>query len=161
PVADQARFKQLGLERLLHYDPYPRKSLIDHFYAPEVKLDDVMALRAVEQGNFVSAGYDSDVRKASGRVELIERRAGQAAGTSLRLEKTIRLDADSDTLTIRYLLECLPHRHPLHFAVEFNFAGLAANQDDRYFYLDGRKKAGQLQTVLDDPSTKQIGLVDD
>src|SRR5262249_30196034 len=69
PVADQARFKQLGLERLLHYDPYPRKSLIDHFYAPEVKLDDVMALRAVEQGNFVSAGYDSDVRKASGRVE--------------------------------------------------------------------------------------------
>ena len=37
----------------------------------------------------------------------------------------------------------------LHFAVEFNFAGMAAGADDRYFLVHGGERAGQLQTLQD------------
>jgi alpha-amylase len=94
-------------------------------------------------------------------VKLTERRVGHVNGAEVRLAKEITLEAESDVLNICYCLDRLPPRRQFHFAVEFNFAGLAANEENRYFYLDGRQRAGQLQTLLDVPKTKQIGLVDD
>jgi len=44
----------------------------------------------------------------------------------------VTLDAGGSTLQIAYLLEGLPPDRPMHFAVEFNFAGLPAGADDRY-----------------------------
>jgi alpha-amylase len=49
----------------------------------------------------------------------------------------------------------------LHFAIEFNFAGMAAGAEDRYFYYDGRQRAGQLQTLQDLHNTDRLGLVDE
>src|SRR5205823_2223719 len=54
-----------------------------------------------------------------------------------------------------------PHDRPLCFAVEFNFAGMAAGADDRYFYHDGRARAGQLQTLQELANADRIGLVDE
>jgi alpha-amylase len=75
--------------------------------------------------------------------------------------KEISLRPGSDALDIRYVLEGLPRGARLHFAVEFNFAGMAAGADDRYFYHDGRARAGQLQTLQDLTGTDRIGLVDE
>jgi alpha-amylase len=38
---------------------------------------------------------------------------------------------------------------------------MAAGADDRYFYFDGRARAGQLQTLQDLAGTDRIGLVDE
>jgi alpha-amylase len=160
-VGDQPRFKQQGLDRLLHYDPYPRKSLIDHFYPAETKLDDLVALRAQELGDFVTGGFQHELRKNGRAVQLQMRREGRVGDAEVRVAKHITLATESDTLTIRYQLERLPRDRRLIFAVEFNFAGLAANEENRYFYLDGRTKAGQLQTLLDVPANSLVGLVDD
>jgi len=160
-VGDQPRFKQQGLERLLQYDSYSRKCLIDHFYAPETNLNELVALRAQEQGDFVTGAYQHELRKNGRGVHLLLRRVGRVGDSEVRVAKQIGLATECDTLTIRYQLDRVPRDRRLLFAVEFNFAGLAANQDDRYFYLDGRNKAGQLQTLLDIPSSSLIGLVDD
>ena len=65
----------------------------------------------------------------------------------LRITKGLTLEAGSSLLEIAYLLEGLPHDRPLHFAVEFNFAGLPAGADDRYFYdRDGTGSASSARS---------------
>ena len=58
----------------------------------------------------------------------------------MRISKEIALEANSDTLDISYLLENIPRDRPLHFAIEFNFAGMAAGADDRYFYYESKPR---------------------
>jgi len=156
-------FKQVGLEHKLQYDPYLRKSLIDHFYEPRVTANQLAGLEEVELGDFVTGTYEQRVRRVDGAVQLTLHRAGQAAGAPVRVTKEVTLRPASEVLEVRYILEGLPRSHgaPLHFAVEFNFAGMAAGADDRYFYHDGRARAGQLQTLQDLPAVDGIGLVDE
>ena len=154
-------FKQAGLDRLLHYDPYLRKSLIDHFYDPRLTLADLAGMRAAELGNFATGPYEHRVRRDGDGAILTLSRSGQAAGVGVRITKEITLQPASDLFEIRYLLENLPREPKLHFAVEFNFAGMAAGADDRYFYHNGRPRAGQLQTLQDLPNADRIGLVDE
>jgi alpha-amylase len=153
--------KQSGLDRLLQYDAYLRKSLIDHFYDPRVTLDQLAACQETELGDFVTGPYEHRVRRGEQELVLSMQRSGQAAGASVRVTKEIRLAAGADALEVRYLLENLPHNERLLFAVECNFAGMAAGADDRYFYHAGKPRAGQLQTLQDLADVDRIGLVDE
>jgi alpha-amylase len=158
---EQVKFKHKGLERLLHYDHYLRKSLIDHFYEPGVTLAELTNLRETELGDFVAGAYTFQVKRSGRRVQLLLQRAGRVAGAAVRVTKEVTIEADSDTLAVRYVLDDVPSDRPLHFAVEFNFAGMAAGADDRYFYHDGQARAGQLQTLQDLERADRIGLVDE
>ncbi len=160
-IHDRVIFKQSGLDRLLHYDPYLRKSLIDHFYEPRATLEELAACEEVELGDFVTGAYEHRVRRSGSEVQLTLHRAGQAAGVPVRLTKEIRLRGGSDLLEVRYFLENLPRAPQLHFGVEFHFAGMAAGAEDRYFYHDGRPRAGQLQTLQELFQAEHIGLVDE
>src|SRR5262249_54028593 len=91
---------------------------------------------------------------------LTLRRSGQAAGHSVRLTKEVRLRPGSDALEARYVLENLPREPRLRFAVEFNFAGMAAGAEDRYFHLEG-PRLGQLQTLQDLADADRLNLVDE
>src|SRR5690606_9307103 len=79
----------------------------------------------------------------------------------IKITKGVTLEAGSNQLEITYLLEGLPHDYPLHFGVEFNFAGLPAGADDRYFYRGNRERLGQLQTQLELDNAFDLGLVDE
>lgn len=160
-VNDRVVFKQEGLDQLLQYDAYLRKSLIDHFYEPDLTLEELAACQETELGDFVTSPYEHRVRRQGSEVQLILQRSGSVASQSVRLTKEVRLRGDSDTLEVRYLLENCPRQPRLHFAVECNFAGMAAGADDRYFYTDGRQRQGQLQTLQDLTNTDRIGLVDE
>jgi alpha-amylase len=160
-IHDRVVFKQAGLERLLQYDPYLRKSLIDHFYEPGQTLEDLVALRERELGDFVAGGYDCTFSGMGSTKSATFRRAGQAAGAPVRIQKTVSLTPIADSLNIAYRLENLPKDRTLHFAVEFNFAGMAAGADDRYFYHNGQPRAGQLQSLQNLTNSNRIGLVDE
>jgi alpha-amylase len=160
-IHDRVVFKQAGLERLLQYDPYLRKSLIDHFYEPGQTLEDLVALKEKELGDFVTGHYECQLDDSQKGVAAVFRRSGQAAGASVRIQKTVSLDAGADALSISYRLENLPKDRTMHFAVEFNFAGMAAGADDRYFYYDGQLRAGQLQSLQNLSNADRIGLVDE
>jgi alpha-amylase len=160
-IHERVVFKQEGLDRLLQYDRYLRKSLLDHFYEPKTAITDVAALKETELGDFVLGPYEHRVRRNGAAVQLVLTRAGKVDGAPVRVTKEVTLRPETDHLDIHYLLEGLPRDKKLHFAVEFNFAGMAAGADDRYFYYDGRPRAGQLQTMQDLTSSDRIGLVDE
>jgi len=160
-VVEGARFKQSGLERLLQYDRYQRKSLIDHFYGPSVTLEQLAAHQEAEAGDFVGAAYEFQIKRHRRAVHVLMQREGQAAGSNVKLTKMLSLEAESDTLAIRYALAGAPHLGGFHFGIEFNFAGMAAGQEDRYFHHDRAARAGQLQTLQDVADLRTFGLVDE
>lgn len=160
-IHDRVVFKQPGLENRLQYDAYPRKSLLDHFFDESVTLEAVAAGKALERGDFVEGSYEARLRRNPGRIQALLSRQGNVMGHSLKITKGITLEAGSSVLEIAYLLEGLPVGQALHFAVEFNFSGLPAGADDRYFHDGHQVRLGQLGTQLDLAGIQAVNLVDE
>jgi alpha-amylase len=160
-VVAEARFKHEGLDQLLHYDRYLRKGLLDHFFAPSVTLADLANLRERELGDFCTGPYEVQTKQTTRAVHVVLQRQGWVDGHPVKLAKVVGLEGESDTLQVRYVLEGLPVGRAVCFAVEWNFAGLAAGQDDRYYHCDHQPRAGQLQTLQDVEGISQFGLTDE
>ena len=159
-IHDRVVFKQQGLEDLLQYDKFPRKSLVDHFFDHGITAEDIQRSTAIERGDFVALPYDAKLRRGSGKIQVQMRREGNAWGIPLTITKGITLFAGSHALEITYLIEGLPPGRPFDFGVEFNFAGLPSGADDRFFYDAHCKRMGHLGTVLNIESTDYIGIID-
>jgi alpha-amylase len=159
-IHDRVVFKQADLDQRIQYDKYPRKSLLDLFYDNDTTLAAVAAGQAALRSDFPHAIYEARIRRNPERIQVQLICEGMACGTPVRITKGLTLDAGSSTLDIAYMLENLPQDRPLHFAVEFNFAGLPAGADDRYFRdLDGNH-LGQLGSKLDLCDAMGLGLCD-
>ncbi len=159
-IHDKVVFKQEGLDQRLGYDSWQRQSLVDHFFDAGVTLAEVATGQAVEQGDFVQGAYEARLRRSAGRVQLQLVRVGEVAGQSLRITKGITVNAADAVLEVAYLLEDIPRDGNLHFAPEFNFAGLPAGADDRFFRDGDGTSLGQLGQQLDLQQTHELGLVD-
>jgi alpha-amylase len=160
-IHDRVVFKQADLDQRVQYDSHARKSLLDLFYDNEATLAAVAAGQAPVRSDFTNASYDARIRRNPDRIQVQLTHEGNACGHPVRITKGLTLDAGSATLEIAYLLENLPLDRQLHFAVEFNFAGLPSGADDRYFRnLDGQR-LGQLGTRLDLYDAMGLGLVDE
>ena len=71
-----------------------------------------------------AAPYETRIRRNPDRIQVLLSREGRASGVPVKITKGLTPEAGSSTLEIAYLLEGLPTDRPLHFGVEFNFAGL-------------------------------------
>ena len=160
-IHDRVVFKQEGLDKRVQYDDHPRKTLQDHFYDLGTTLDEVMRGSCVERGDFLSGPYDARLRKNPDRIQVLLTRMGRAFTSELRITKGISLEAGSDRLEIAYRIENLPPGSEFLFAVEFNFAGLPANADQRFFYQNNRESIGHLGTCLDLTGQTELGLTDE
>jgi len=156
-----AKFKQEGLERMVRYDASRRKSLIDHFWDCDVDAASIVEGTALERGDFAAGGYEASIRRNPGRIQVLLARTGNAWGIPFTLSKAVTLEAGSRTLEIAYKLEGLPRGFRQHLAIEFNFAGMPAGAEGRFFYDDGRKNLGDLGDRLDLSEVRVLGLVDD
>ena len=160
-IHDRVICKQEDLGRRIQYDDHPRKSLLDLFYDNDATLQRVASGEAPAEGDFAGGNYQARVRRNPDRIQVQLTRQGTACGVPLKITKALTLNAGSSTLLIAYLLEGLPQDRPLHFAVEFNFAGMPAGEDDRYFYDAAGNRLGQLGTRLDLTDVPGLGLVDE
>ncbi|MEX2091445.1 MAG: alpha-amylase/4-alpha-glucanotransferase domain-containing protein, partial [Pirellulales bacterium] len=159
-IHDRVIFKQQGLDQRLQYDRYPRKSLVDHFYPLDAAIAAVAAGAYDELGDFVTGQYEAKLRRAPDRMQVQLIREGHADERTIRITKGVTLEAGDDALEIAYLLEGLTPGETLHFGVEFNFAGMPAGADDRYFRDGDGKVLGQLGTMLDLTDVDALGLTD-
>lgn len=160
-IHDLVKFKQPDLDKKVQYDQWPRKMLVDHFLRPGLSLDEFQPGDG-EIGDFLQGVYDTRLRQSPRRVEVILSREGRAGDDRVRVTKTIALDVDAGSLLeISYELSSLTPGHEYHFAPEFNFAGLAAGADDRYFYNGDGQQLGRLESVLNLDLAGRIGLVDE
>jgi alpha-amylase len=160
-IHDRVVFKQAGLDQRLQYDRHRRKSLIDHFYPNDVSLGAVAYGDYQELGDFVTGPYEAKLRRNPDRMQVQLTRDANVAGMPVRITKGLTLEAGGQSLEIGYRLEGLPPNQPIHFGVEFNFAGLPAGCGDRYFHDARGNPMGQLGTQLDLADIDFIGLTDE
>jgi len=159
-IHDRVVFKQAGLESQVQYDGYSRKSLVDIFYSPETTLDQVTRGQAVFWGDLTNVRYEATVHANPDRVRVIMTREAMVLDQLVRVTKAVALSEGSSTLEVAYRLENLPADRPLVFAVEFNFAGLPANAEDRFFESLQGTRLGHLGTQLDLEATSGLAVVD-
>ncbi len=159
-IHDRVVFKQEGLQHRLFYDRFPRKSMLDHFYDLDTTLDSIVRTQAIERGDFVAMPFQAKLRRGTGKVQAQLRREGNAWGVPICLTKAITLSAGQDSLQVTYLLEGLPPGRPFHFAIEWNFAGMPAGAEDRFYFDATGKPLGQLGTHLDLRDANYLGLID-
>jgi len=160
-IHDRVVFKQADLDRRVVYDPYPRKSLVDLFYDVDATLESVASARAGLLGDFVSGEYETRVRRNPERIQVQLYRQGKVGDCRVKVTKGITLDAGDSSFEVAYLVEGVPPGKPLLFGVEFNFSGMPAGADDRYFYDVDGNRLGQLGTRLDLRDVPGLGLADD
>jgi alpha-amylase len=160
-VQNRVILKHQGLDRLLVYDSSPRKALVDHFFPAEVTLDDLVACRDIERGDFAVGAYLSELQRGPKRVALAMERPGWADGHALHVRKTIEIEAGSPVLDVHYVIEGLPPDVAFHFAVEINLAGLAGHAHDRYYSDVAGVRLGMLDARLDLHGTDGVSLYDE
>jgi alpha-amylase len=160
-IHDRVVFKQAGLDQRLQFDRHRRKSLIDHFYPVDVSLASVVFGDYQELGDFVTGPFEARLRRNPDRMQLQLKREGHVADRPVTITKGLTLDAGGQSLEIAYRIDGLPTGQPVHFGVEFNFAGLPAGIDDRYFHDARGRSLGQLGTRLELVDTGFLGLTDE
>ncbi len=159
-IHDRVVFKQENLDQRIVYDDHPRKSLVDLFYGDDVTLEAIVSGEAAAGGDFVDGNYEARVRRNPDRIQVQLSREGNAFGVPLKITKGLTLDAGASSLEIAYLLENLPPQRSLHFAVEFNFAGMPVGQR-RYFLDTDGNRLGGLDTRLDLSNVDGVSLTDE
>ena len=115
---------------------------------------------AAERGDFLGSAvrdpYSPQSRPHSNPTDA----QGSARGMPVKITKGVTAESGSSTLEIAYLLEGLPAKQPLHFGVEFNFAGLPSRANDRFFFQGDYRPLGELQTELDLEESRELCLTD-
>lgn len=160
-IHDRVVLKRDDLDQHLAVDPGPRKSLFEHFWDETAGLDEVACCRARELGDFSTAPWEATIRRNPDRIQVYLTRHGMADGIPVQLTKTVTLNAGSNQLELAWRLENLPLASRLHFAIEFNFAGLPDGQPDRYFSRTASGESlGQLGERLDLESERELHLHD-
>jgi alpha-amylase len=159
-IHDRVVFKQADLDQRLQYDRFARKSLMDHFYDHDVTVQSVARSEAMERGDFVDLPFEAKLRRGQDRVQVQMKREGNAWGIPIVLTKAVTMVAGSEMLEVTYLLENLPADREFHFGIEFNFAGLPAGADDRYFSDEQGNQLGQLGQQLDLHDASGLSLSD-
>lgn len=159
-IHDRVVFKQEGLDEKIQYDQQRRLSLIDHFHDNDTQLHQILNGDAMERGDFAGGIYDAVIRRNPGRIQIMMTKDGNAWGCPMKITKGVTLEAGSEELEISYLVEGLPAESLFHFSVEFNFAGMPAQADGRYFYNDQNGNFGHLGSQLDIHDLQNFNLTD-
>ena len=159
-IHSAVRLKQSNLDHFLQYDVAPRKCFVDHFWDNDLCLEDLVEGRAMERGDFACLPFQAKVRRSEAKSQVLLSRDGNAWGVPFRLTKAVTVEKGSNTLECSWLFEDLPPGRPFHYSAEWNFAGLPADADDRFYFDDSLTHLGHLGTRQDFANTRHLGMID-
>lgn len=166
-IHDLVLTKEEHLERYLKYDSYYRNAWIDHFISRDTGLQQFADCEYHELGDFVNEPYQYQIKEDQKEVVVQLLREGavfqEGGSIPLRLVKEIIVRHSSGRLAIRYRLENLGQaRIRARFGSEWNFALLAGDAPDRYYFAGGvelkDRKLASKGTVV---NVQEFGLVDE
>ena len=160
-INSMLNFKQPDLHKQIIYDTWPRKSLVDHLLLPGSSFDQLLNGRArIAKLHEKKFDFITDDNAGGVHVRMLTRI--HWIGRPVLMSKEVGIDRESpSTLQVHYGFENLPPGEKIHLGVEFNFAGVAGDADDRYFYDDKGRQFGPLSSRLDWTDVSRIGLVDE
>ncbi len=166
-IHDLVIAKEPGLEKKLKYDWYRRASLIDHFLKQDTQLGQLANCEFEEQGDFVQSSYKYETESKEGCLTIRLYREGIIKSSDqvfkVAVAKIITIDPESSNLKIKYeIINLEKIAIKLWFAPEFNFALLAGNEPDRYYYFDRElNESRHLASSGIIRSVQQMGLKDE
>jgi alpha-amylase/alpha-mannosidase (GH57 family) len=166
-IHDLVVSKEPGLEKRLKYDRYRRASLIDHFLAPGTQLEQLANCEYIEQGDFIQSPYQYETEFINNGLIIRLYRNGiiTSSGQTFKVAvaKKITIDQKSSSLYIKYdIKNFVDSAIKLWFAPEFNYALLAGNEPDRYYYFDRElNESRHLASSGIVPLVQKIGLKDE
>ncbi len=161
----RARTKEQGLDKYLVEDWYLRRGFIDHLFASQVDIDDFLAGRFHDEGDFVLEPYELRPSNDPGTVSL--KRVGHhwrgGVGRKVEIDKRFYFAAKSDVFSVSYAVTALNEDiSDVRLAVENNFNFQAGHTDDRYFLFNGEKvKGGFLDSTIAMPKCYSVIMRDD
>ena len=162
-IHDLKRAKEKGLEKEIVYDWYRRKSFIDHLFLPDVTLESLKKNTFWDKGSFVTGKYDFSINKKRNNVSVDLEKKGVIYGDDRErdfyLKKIFTINKESGIITADYLLRNDDDAAVnLLFGVEFNFALLTGDAEDRFYeYESVKRKLGESFRTDD---IREIGIED-
>ena len=162
-IHDSTQSKEEGLDKILFYDKYPRKSLVDHILGSEATAEKFLRAELDELADFSRAEYKADTGgEALGPVTLTSRREGKSGGNyNLEIEKRLTFAEPGSMLVAYRLTNHAQVEASFRLGVEFNLAMLAGNAPDRYYFTSETDNAGKLSAINAFPSLQSIGVADE
>jgi 4-alpha-glucanotransferase len=145
-IHDRMVIKEPGLLDILTYDRNPRYSFMDHLFCGAVGVDDLIAGRYDEAGDFVTGGYGVSTasRTKDGIVVELIREGGITVDSKrvcLGIKKRYTIRNGSPSITVNYTLfnrgqdEC-----SFFFGVESNYTLLAGDDPARYLLIGDTRR---------------------
>ncbi len=165
-IHDLVLAKEPGLENHLNYDWHQRYALQDHFMTLETSLDSFSKVKYKELGDFINQPYTVEIQKRGGTAVLTFSRKGHlwynGNNDPVEIVKKITLSKDSNSYKAEYKITNMSQSHiKAIFGVEFNYALLAGNADDRYYYIPGVTLADKrLASIGENQNVSEVGLKD-
>lgn len=156
-IHDRIEAKEKDLDKYLIYDWHRRGSFVDHIMPIQTDLEGFRKNKYRELGDFILEPFELETGKTSSKLIVKFKRDGHLYHDDgiydLTLEKTVSISNKKPVIEANYRLENRS-RADLSFllGVEFNWAMLAGDSADRYYYIDGQR--------LDNARCNSIGEAD-
>lgn len=162
-IHDRVMSKEAHLEEYLLYDVFPRHCFVDHFFARGVTLENIYKGNYKDRGDFADTTWSFRDHSQGASAELFFERQGLVDKQTVRMTKSFGLTAGRTELTVRYEVWNESDRVlETQFGTELNLTMLAADAEDRYYYIDNRElKKRKLGSKGEHSGVKGMGMKDE
>jgi len=153
--------------RMLKYDWYPRRALIDHFMALDTDIHTFADCQHNELGDFVNQPYEYRISRKRNKVVVELVREGFVwqdwEHCPLYLKKTISFPKQGGLVEIEYILENRAWKEiNVLFGVEFNFAFMSGDSPSKYFLINGKEPEDSgLKSIRETEGVRDAAIVDE
>lgn len=165
-IHDLSKLYDLNIKDDLVFDPYERKSFLDHFLTGEISASSLRRNECTEIGNLPLSEYSPQIQKRKDVIRLTLTHKGSVeidgALIPFTLRKSLEMKRNSPALTCTYSIKNTGAEvMRCNFGMEWNFALLAGNSEDRYYFYEGQPRAGVLISELERENVQRFGLADE
>jgi hypothetical protein len=153
------RVKEAGLDRFLNYDSYRRSCMIEHFLAPETRLNTYIKSQHKELGDFAICAYHAEMQDGGrNTLHVILQRDGHVSEQPVRVTKRVTLRPGSPNFRVLYTIQNTGDM-PLaaNFGSEWNLNLLGGGHNPSAYY---RVEGEELEDAALD-STGEVANVSD
>ncbi len=163
-IHDIIESKEEGLEKILFYDTYPRKTLVDHILGDNADAGKFLRGELEEFIDFKNIPYSVDMPKHGGSSIVLRANGhGDVVGKpcDLTIEKKLTFPQPGHMLVGYKIINHSNETVTFKLGIEFNLAMLAGHAHDRYYYTSETDNAGDLSGNNTYPALTTIGAVDE
>ncbi|MFC1493322.1 alpha-amylase/4-alpha-glucanotransferase domain-containing protein [candidate division KSB1 bacterium] len=160
------KLKDLSMKNDLIYDDHERKSFLDHIILGEIDPDKLQRNECLEPVKLPLHEYDHKIEETAERAVIDQSTRAEFDNEGIRCElllsKTLTVEKNSGDLVIEYkIVNRGGQQASFSFGTEWNFAMLAGDAPDRYYFLGTAAKSGKLIKKLNKKNTVKFGIVDE